>query len=732
MYCEKCGYQQLADAKFCDHCGHQLSVADEVAPVVVQPRQPAAGSDKKGRRKIMIGVVAGVLVLFISTGAFLLVTNLMPRSSGTVSPEKPVITLNGVTVDFGGGINLAGESTATVKTQPEEKEEGGGSRQAYDISLEGQSEFTVPLKITLPYDAATETAGVCPQYYNPENGEWETILVSWTDSEAGTISFYTDHLSTYSVYQYANLHTPQAEISHIASGAFDDTTAITVLEEYVNNQDPGILAASNYTLAMEQFLYEGTLHESVPGREWVAGTYLSSMIINNAGEYALSLSADLDKLNNWCGLSMAAFRMIAAKSAGDDVKGARIGYEFLFTNWYNWIGEWGFGIGTTAVLPLKYALQSVEEEAVKANLRGTQKAYTAFYQGSDGQWLRSDEEWLRLFMDCHRRLSEEENPDTGKFALAMDQIIDDYCDEFWQADDITKQIEGKLRGNDTWIQPQLVPVEDKAALRRVFRQQLVNRLNEDVFPIFERYLDEKAIEALEKPLLDYMRVMNKPITVTLDEKIPTTSMTEPKYHGYFVRFEHEAGRDPGFITYQLPDSGSTYELPWFTFLGYSQFGMPSLLSFYKTEADLKAGKPEETMKFALDAQHPVVSLKGEEGIPGIYRFDCSASAGTWNFSSQVMVEVQGNMMKISAMDGRALHLEGSFDEASGQFVGKDYSVDDRGLGASVTPFMFNETTLIFNTDGEPYTATGSVYQSEPLIWDYTATLTINMTKLSDP
>lgn len=65
MFCEECGTKNEKDALFCEKCGHKLKV-EETKKVVSKPKTPM-----KKEQKIIIGIVAMVVVLFVGVYMYL-------------------------------------------------------------------------------------------------------------------------------------------------------------------------------------------------------------------------------------------------------------------------------------------------------------------------------------------------------------------------------------------------------------------------------------------------------------------------------------------------------------------------------------------------------------------------------------------------------------------------------------------------------------------------------------
>jgi len=127
----------------------------------------------------------------------------IPGLSAMVSPDQPEVSLNGATVDFG-LCNLPGEAKLTVKKlAPKQDAKNGFSIQPYDFSLEGRSEFHVPVLLEMAYapsveDDAAESNGIFVQHY--DGGKWQ-LVPSWVNADKNTVTVLTNHFSTFAVFE---------------------------------------------------------------------------------------------------------------------------------------------------------------------------------------------------------------------------------------------------------------------------------------------------------------------------------------------------------------------------------------------------------------------------------------------------------------------------------------------------------------------------------------------------
>jgi hypothetical protein len=126
-----------------------------------------------------------------------------PGETVEVSPDVPKETLLGVTVDFG-EYNLDEARTLEIARLVDKTDSGAGIyAQSYKITLEDVKEFPAMVEITLPYDPAglsteEEEYAISVGWYDERDGGWK-ILPSEVDAAANTVTFKTDHFTTFSV-----------------------------------------------------------------------------------------------------------------------------------------------------------------------------------------------------------------------------------------------------------------------------------------------------------------------------------------------------------------------------------------------------------------------------------------------------------------------------------------------------------------------------------------------------
>lgn len=114
-----------------------------------------------------------------------------------VSPDEPAADLDGVQVDFGHNLVAEAELSLTSGTEYPEGEPYSGI-DYYDFELDGQSEFSTLVDITIPNTAAADEV-VQVAYYNKALEAWENLPF---ESDGSEIRFATTHFSRFGLIKY--------------------------------------------------------------------------------------------------------------------------------------------------------------------------------------------------------------------------------------------------------------------------------------------------------------------------------------------------------------------------------------------------------------------------------------------------------------------------------------------------------------------------------------------------
>lgn len=236
VYCRYCGRQVARDAKFCRYCG-AVREGRADAPSFnridsgsggTKPAKKKSGMPAKAAVLLLVVFAAAGIIKFLSgmpfepggisggagtyAGGYVLsdvkITDEdlnVPAYSGFVSPGEPEITVGNVRIDFY-SCNLRDTKEVKVKKLGQKRDgKTGFVIQAYDFELEGVSEFNTPVSVEMPYEPAAEDdlyeeSTVFVQHYNKNDGRWE-LIPSRVNAEANTVSFLTNHFSTFGVFQ---------------------------------------------------------------------------------------------------------------------------------------------------------------------------------------------------------------------------------------------------------------------------------------------------------------------------------------------------------------------------------------------------------------------------------------------------------------------------------------------------------------------------------------------------
>lgn len=159
---------------------------------------------------------------------------------GTLSPDTTRVGSDRLSLDMG-EFPLDEEAKCGIKPVDAPKMEDVNIN-AYEFNIETDEELLSVMGLTIPYDEK-ELGGLDPEgnvgvaYFNEETQAWEPV--SFTVNDNGTVTIYTEHLSTYGCFVTKNDNTRRAYVSYVMpESAYINaykTDADNVIAETVKN-----------------------------------------------------------------------------------------------------------------------------------------------------------------------------------------------------------------------------------------------------------------------------------------------------------------------------------------------------------------------------------------------------------------------------------------------------------------------------------------------------------------
>jgi hypothetical protein len=555
-----------------------------------------------------------------------------------VGPESTVAKTGGITVDFG-EFNLAEEEILEIKDLGVKKDdENGFSAQCYDFSLGDVTEFPTYVTITLPYDKMENAADrLFVQYYNDSTGSWE-LLYSKLDESNGTITFYTDHFSTYALFDYFE-YEKGYNSGPLSKVVFSSEKLDEMIDQCVADQEL-FFDTLRKNSAVDSGLIKIGIDSLGLANNLTSTSDYNVQLLSSTGFISEELSNGLGKSFGMIGAGLTAVKVGLSWYQSGDVT------EALKKNKYDLI-ELGLGTaaGTLGAAPLTIAaagvwlvgmmddgIRDVQNYGYENEIEHAYQEFTWNYvsyskiSGEFGCYLPNNMP-ARAFIDEMKdavivnkgntwaQLLQQEviknrnNPE--KMFKSIEKLLDDYANVFWNLKpSVRKMIAEDIHRADEWQEPS---AQEKAKYKEGLKAVLRYRLRKLFACIYERLiLDAKQkllweIQAFEKQ----MNTVTEFSVYTVNEEGKEISLSETKYKDYIAAFAKSASDKPTIWSWK-PGSEDNGKFRC-TLYNYITIGTPSCIKFYKTWEDQVEDKAAFTLSFTYSA--PSVKLKiGNEGL----------------------------------------------------------------------------------------------------------------------
>lgn len=685
-YCTNCGKELHTGARFCAKCGAAVLDAPVNPAPVVQPkpatqpqptaktqpqksappavppkRKNAAAPKKNGGRNTLCIVLSVLLVIQLAAVALYgwpgfmvkgrdgsdpaaetsdVFENSVPAGLSNiqltredyavepwivnVGPNQTVAQAEGIGVDFG-EFNLLEDGALEIRDMGVKADgENGYSARCYDLSLGDATEFPTYVTVTLPYEPTADSAGgPFVQYYN--NGAWE-MMYSVRDESAGTVTFYTDHFSTFGLFEHtggynsgplSKVKIDPNKLDLLINNCESDSAAYFAMMRSGSPEDSGLIKAALDAFGATSNILSGADYSvSFTEKALEKGSAFTNEFSNALGKVGAGLTA-LKVGMSWyrTGEVTQAFTEnkydiieLGLGSAGTALGAAPLTVAAS--------GVWLMGMADQTITdiynqgydsPAEHAYQEFTWEYVAySNTLGgfccrlpTKMPARALLdeEMSDAVIVNDAKIWARLI----EREYKKYRSDPQKMYAAIDKMLDDYANTFWRLKaNVRKMIAEDIHRADAWSEP---TAQERAKLTEELKAVLRYRLRKLFACVFERcILDAK--QQLLRDILALEKQMNAVTTVKVcgrDEKGNEIPLSETEYRGYTAAFAPSATERPT-IWIWLPGSAedSVFQC---TLYNYLSLGAPTCVKFYKTWEDQVA----DNTAFAL----PLTYAPGE-------------------------------------------------------------------------------------------------------------------------
>lgn len=544
-------------------------------------------------------------------------------SSLTVNAQKCAITFSPTTIDENAQVCVR---NSLLTPRPSEGVTGGVG---IDISMLDENgnevhELSGVAKITIPLQVPAGQA-VGAAYFNEQTGGWEPVYVEY-DSETGTGTILTDHLSFFSLVFFIDDNTRQEffvdEYEMPILYSFDE--GVEKLFTLLGSDDPKVVEALEFknemglwqSLGLDGF-YQGAVSVTEPLFDFKPG------VIDNAvsmvGEIGTALTildvvrADLQGDN--IGVASNTLKVLMAKTAGTAA---------------SWIGTPVMAASLSLVAFIGVALekfgttvQQFKEDYFRAAYRYyySKAGYEAlapqskFNKDKDGKekkhgYYRTIKDWYDYFYPVflEKDMTEE------RLKAYIEQSVRRYCDQFWEEDYSGVQwyafLEAERKGFWKIFSP-----SDTPELRQKISDEYYSELMDGYLTSVFKTLREQQIVQAHKRAASKVNRMGKMMRNKVRFVISDSSVEEGKPSKF-------AGRKIGFAS--IPDISDPEE--WVTYIdeeGNAKLGWFTTYALVKNMVPFKItlfdekDQPEKIFNFQLDgvSEETVINIDpGKQGV----------------------------------------------------------------------------------------------------------------------
>lgn len=526
----------------------------------------------------------------------------------TLSPEKTSLTTkDGVTVDMGSFV-LDGEAELSVAKQPVETHMADGYQiSAYDIAVGELHELDDFITIRLPYSADFCGAGQDParcvgaKYKNDATGAWEDVLFE-VDSAAQEVVIYTDHLSTYGVFEvenekkrsaiitdvYASAYMSKAETLAFANAiAADDPTcteqlckfgagALNTIFDYSDQLDNAIAMATAGLDEMPEWLDAsiGNTNQTYFSALGYMATAYNLMRITISDTFGGGADkGDVLNLLRDVSSKMTTLGMDALSATG---------------------GAMALGMGS--VLVIDKMLTAFAEEAHATKMEDISYVYHHYNEAFTGfgHTPRGAKEWRKAVIQVL-----DKYPNDPEIAVnALEAGFNAYASEFFR---LTNEQMHEVASDTPTVTMKRIPnfTEDE---KNALIEEYIAHLKQDVMPAVLKSVEWYMLRKAEQQYLNQLNAINikdyynTKITIRMKEELAPGESS--RYAGYRFRFAPlNDSVDKGSWTGRWPERG--YGSNSATLLGFLLAGYPHTVEFYPPDADIDTAQPEFVSEFVI-------------------------------------------------------------------------------------------------------------------------------------
>lgn len=623
-----------------------------------------------------------------------------PGETTEVSPEAPVAAIKGATVDFG-AYALEKKSSLKVSRLPEKVDQKSGTSFAiYNFQLNGadHSEFPVVVDITLPYDGKDipeeeEADRISIAYYDKEQQTW-LAYPSTVDNDKDLVTFSTTHFSPYGVLKDAK-------------GGFAESELIKLFMPFKNSKGP---AAQVYTTsnridqvvgALDQeslrpFIKDPKIVSNPTHRFWFSVTADS---INGVGTLV-----DPPYIDDFIKKKPFELHGKVLGGLGILLTVSKVGYQLKNNDepqavlWDNMVNlceaaatglaiyysspVWGSIATGFWIWGLQDYAQYMNPDQPVAAAESNEEEFYRFFTDANMVWLQDSRKWVysreqfdksytdyepdyakqlmshnlpHTWAKIFRQIEDEHKFDPKGMAKTIDSIINQFCDAFWDVDgkevlDHAAKYETGVLFKDNLEEFNWPDTAETQAWHQRFKAEVIH----DLAPLF-REMSRTAYEELRKEVfrqvLAAWPVLNELTDVSVeDPTAPSGFFPSSDHASDIMQFEPlKEGTKVADWTARPSANERSNTVFSYNLYHYLEAGAPTRLAFYKDKKQLKAKKPDLTVKFSYQSPEVILRLPAQDNsgyYAGDVRFTYSDGIPQQQSNYWIRAELKGDTLYV--------------------------------------------------------------------------------------
>ena len=544
-------------------------------------------------------------------------------SNLTVNAQKCSITFSPTTIDETAQVCVR---NSLLTPRPSEGVTGGVG---IDISmldekgnevheLSGVAKITIPLQVP-----AGQTVGAA--YFNEQTGEWEPVYVEY-DSETGTGTILTDHLSCFSLVYFYDENTRQEYFEDVYEMpiiyTFDE--GVKKLFTLLGSNQPEVVEALEFknemglwqSLGLDGF-YQGAVAVTEPLFDFKPG------VIDNA----VSIMGEL-------GTALTILDVVRADLQGDNIGVASNTLKVLMAKTVgaaaSWIGTPVMAASMSLVAFIGVALEKFGTTMQQRELDYHRVAYRYYYskegfedlgsaskfRSANGKdkphsYYRTIKDWYDYFYPVFLKKDMTEE----RLMAYIEQSVRRYCEQFWEEEgEVITESFKKAKEIANSLGMSILPFPKAEIQKQISDEYFAELMSGQLTSVFQNLREKQIVQAHERAASKVKR-LGKMMRNKVRFVISDSSVEEGKPSKF-------AGRKIGFAT--IPDVSDPEE--WVTYIdeeGNAKLGWFTTYALVKNMVPFKItlfdenGQPEKIFNFKLDgvSKETVINIDpGKQGV----------------------------------------------------------------------------------------------------------------------